>query len=160
MSDISLLERAPQPTAVVRATIPVSEIPKFLGHAYAAVMQVLASQHIAPTGAPFACYLGAPTATVEMEAGFPIAAECAPEGEVTPGQLPGGSIATITHVGPYDTLVNTYNLLMAWISEQGLVRGEVMWEIYLSDPQQEPDPSTWRTQIFWPVSPAPVAAAL
>ena len=160
MSDISLLERAPQPTAVVRATIPVSEIPAFLGHAYAAVMQVLASQHIAPKDAPFAYYLKAPTATVELEAGFPIAAQCAPAGEVLPGELPGGTIATTTHVGSYETLVDTYNVLMAWISKQGLVRGEAMWEIYLTDPQQEPDPANWRTQIFWPVSRAPVAASV
>jgi len=159
MSEFSLLERAPQPTAVVRSTIAVSEIPKFLGHAYEAVMRVLAMQGITPVGEPFAYYLGAPTTTVELEAGFPVAVPCAQSGEVIPGQLPGGTVATATHVGPYETMVHTYEHLTNWINDQGLIPGEGMWEIYLTDPQKEPDPTMWRTQIFWPVSAAPVAAS-
>jgi effector-binding domain-containing protein len=159
MSEFSLLERIPQPTAVVRSTIAVSEIPNFLGHAYEAVMRVLAMQGITPAGEPFAYYLGAPTTTVDLEAGFPVAAPCARSGEVIPGQLPGGTVATATHVGPYETMVDTYQHLTSWITAQGLVPREGMWEIYLTDPQEEPDPTKWRTQIFWPVSTAPVAAS-
>lgn len=159
MSDFSLVERAPQPTAVVRATIPVSEIPSFLGHAYETVLRVLASQGIAPSGEPFTYYPAAPTATVELEAGFPVAAAPHPEGEVVTGELPGGMVATGTHVGPYDKMADTYNLLMAWIAEQGFAPAEGMWEIYQTDPQREPDPTKWRTQIFWPVTAAPVGAA-
>lgn len=159
MSEFSLLERAPQPTAVLRSTIAVSDIPKFLGRAYEAVMRELAMQGITPTGEPFAYYRGAPTATVDIEAGFPVPVPCAPGGDVLAGELPGGTIATATHVGPYETMIDTYERLTNWISAQGLVPGEVMWETYLTDPQQEPDPTMWRTQIFWPVSPAPVAAS-
>ena len=158
MSEFSRIERAPQPTAVVRSTIPVTEIPKFLGHAYAAVMQAINAQGITPVGEPFACYPGAPTTTIELEAGFPIAAPCASLGEVVPSQLPGGSVATGVHVGPYETMVETYNQLMSWMTTHRLVPGEGMWEIYLSDPSQEPDASKWRTHIFWPVSRAPIAA--
>jgi effector-binding domain-containing protein len=158
MSEFSVVERAPQPTAVVRATIAMADIPKFLGHAYEAVMQVLGSQGIAPVGEPFAYYLGKPTTTIELEAGFPIAVPCVAAGEVMPGELPGGSIATGTHVGPYEKMVETYNELMAWLAHENLVPGEQMWEIYLSDPAQEPDPTKWRTQIFWPVSAAAVTA--
>ncbi len=159
MSEFSLLERAPQPTAVVRATIPVSDIPAFLGRAYQSVVQVLEAQGIAPVGEPFAYYLGAPTTTVEMEAGFPVAAACEPSGDVVPGVLPGGTVATGVHVGPYDTMVDTYNRLMAWVADQGLVPQKGMWEVYLTDPQKQPDPSTWRTEIFWPVTAAPVLAS-
>ncbi len=159
MSEFSLLERPAQPTAVVRGTVPVSEIPNFLGQAYGAVMEALSSQGVTPVGEPFAYYLGVPTTTVELEAGFPIAAPCAPSGEVTPSELPGGTLAATVHVGPYDTMMETYNRLMKWIAEQGLVAGEGMWEIYLSDPAQEPDSSRWRTQIFWPVTHAPVTAS-
>ena len=158
MSDFSLVERAPQPTAVVRATIPVAEIPTFLGHAYAAVIQALNSQGMTPVGEPFAYYRGAPTTTVDLEAGFPIAMPCAPLGEVTVSELPGGTVAVGVHVGPYESLVETYNLLMSWMTTQGVLPGEGMWEIYLSDPSQEPDASKWRTEIFWPVSRIPARA--
>ena len=55
-------------------------------------------------------------------------------------------------VGPYDTTDKTYHVMVAWIGEQGLTPSDVRWETYLSDPQAEPDPATWRTQIFWPVA--------
>jgi len=65
--------------------------------------------------------------------------------------LPGGRAVSAIHVGPFDTLEQTYTELMAWMAEQRLQPAEHMWEIYLSDPATEPDPSTWRTQIVWPV---------
>ena len=122
-------------------------------------MRVLVAQGISPVGEPFAYYVSAPTTTVQLEAGFPTAAPCAPKGEVVPSELPGGSIATGTHIGPYETMVDTYQQLTTWISAEGLVPEGSMWEIYLSDPQQEPDPTKWRTQVFWPVTPAPVTAS-
>jgi effector-binding domain-containing protein len=157
MNDFSLIEQRPQPTAVVRTIIPVAEIPRFLGHAYEAIMRALAEEGIEPAGPPFAYYLGVPTDTVELEAGFPVAAPCTPYGEVIAGELPGGTIAMGMHVGPYETMVQTYDEMGKWIADKGLVPQNGMWEIYLTDPQQEPDASKWQTQIFWPVAAASIA---
>jgi len=55
------------------------------------------------------------------------------------------------HVGPYDTLSSTYEALQAWIETQGRTPATAMWEVYLTDPDQEPDPSKWRTEVYWPV---------
>jgi effector-binding domain-containing protein len=107
MSEFSLVERAPQPTAVIRASLLVSDIPAFLGRAYRTVMQVLASQGMTPVGEPFAYYLVAPTTTVQLEAGFPVAGSFPMKGDVVPGELPGGTVATGTHVGPYEKMVDT-----------------------------------------------------
>ena len=79
--------------------------------------------------------MGAPTVTVELVAGFPIASPCAPGGEVVPGELPGGTVATGVHVGPYDTMVETYNELGQWIAGVGVVPQPGMWEVYFTDPQ-------------------------
>jgi effector-binding domain-containing protein len=46
----------------------------------------------------------------------------------------------------------TYAEMHSWMARQGLTPAGHMWEVYLSDPSTEPDPSTWRTQIFWPVN--------
>ena len=75
---------------------------------------------------------------------------CVAAGEVIPVDPPGGTIATGTHVGPCEKLVDTYNELMAWLAQEKLVP---------SDPVLEPDASKWRTQIFWPVSAAGVTVS-
>ena len=53
---------------------------------------------------------------------------------------------------PYDRMHKTYAEMQVWMAKQGLSPADHMWEVYLSDPSTEPDPSTWRTQIFWPVN--------
>ena len=69
-----------------------------------------------------------------------------------PGTLPGGRVAEATHVGPYDTIQQTYAELGRYVADAGLTPGDVMWEFYLSDPQSQPDPATRKTRICWPVS--------
>jgi effector-binding domain-containing protein len=56
------------------------------------------------------------------------------------------------HAGPDETLGESYGQLMAWTRAERLTLAEGMWESYLSDPGAEPDPSTWRTLITWPLA--------
>lgn len=57
-----------------------------------------------------------------------------------------------TYVGPYDTMDSAYSALERYFAENGLVQGDVMWESYLTDPEEEPDPAKWETRISWPVA--------
>jgi effector-binding domain-containing protein len=34
---------------------------------------------------------------------------------------------------------------------QGRRPASTMWEVYLTDPEEEPDPARWRTEVYWPV---------
>jgi effector-binding domain-containing protein len=158
MPSFSLTDLPPQHTAVVRGTVPLAALPAFLQHAFGAVMQALASHHLAPAGEPFAYYHGAPTTTVDVEAGCPVAQPWTASGDVTPSQLPGGRVAMALHIGPYETMVETYHQLTDWMASQHLAPAESMWEVYLSDPRAEPDPATWQTRIYWPVQPLPSPA--
>jgi effector-binding domain-containing protein len=115
-------------------------------------MHAVATQGVAITGPPFGFYPRMPSDTVEVVVGFPVAAPIAADGEVEPFTLPGGRAVTATHVGPYEELENTYAELLAWTTAEGLTLAEGMWESYLSDPSAEPDPSTWRTLIVWPLA--------
>jgi effector-binding domain-containing protein len=152
MTEIKIIEREEQPTAAVRERVPISELPQFFQRSYHATMAALQAQGLHPTGPPFAKYYGMPTDTADVEAGFPASGPVTAADGVIAGTLPGGKVVEAMHVGPYDTMEKTYHEMVAWIGEQGLTPSDVMWETYLSDPQTEPDPATWRTQIFWPVA--------
>ena len=58
---------------------------------------------------------------------------------------------TVTHLGPYDGLPQTWMALTAWMESQGLEAADSPWEVYVNDPAVEPDQSRWRTDIFFPV---------
>ena len=150
--DIELIDLADQATAVVRAEVPIADIPALMDRGLHAVMAAVAASGVAVTGPPFARYLRMPTDTVDVEVGFPGSAPVTDAGEVRAGVLPAGRAVRTVHVGPYDALPQTYAAVLSWMAERGLTPAEAMWETYLSDPSAEPDPATWRTEITWPVA--------
>lgn len=155
MTAFEIVELGPQHAAVVRGSVPVQELPEFFGRAFTAVMAALEAQGVAPVGPPIGYYPGMPGETVDVEAGYPTARPVEADGEVVPLVLPVGRAAHTVHVGSYDGLAATYEALLAWLAETGESPMEQMWESYLSDPEVEPDPSTWRTEIYWPLHPRP-----
>lgn len=152
MSDITITEHGEQPTAGIREKVLMTELTEFFGRAFQETMAALAAQGVQPAGPPFGKYYGTPSDVVDVEAGFPVSAAITPAGDVVPGSLPAGKVVETVHVGPYDTMDTSYAAVQRFMAEKGLTPGRVMWESYLSDPEAEPDPATWRTQICWPVA--------
>jgi effector-binding domain-containing protein len=146
-----LIELDPSPAAVVRETVPVSDLSDFFGRALGAVAATVAGQGVELVGEPFAFYAGAPTDVVEVAAGFRVSAAFEPAGDVVPMELPGGPAVTMVYVGPYDSMDEAYHEMHRWMAAKGLTPAGHMWESYLTDPGEEPDPSAWRTKIVWPV---------
>ncbi|OWY63184.1 hypothetical protein B7486_54480 [cyanobacterium TDX16] len=58
------------------------------------------------------------------------------------------------HVGPYDQVEPAYRAAAEWVTEHGGTLDGDAWEVYLSDPDVEPDPATWRTEVVQPYRPA------
>ncbi len=152
MSEFEVVTVEPQPAAVVRAEVPMEEISAVFDRAFSEVVRIVEAQGLSITGSPFGYYPRMPGATVEVAAGFPTSGAVAPDGDVTPIELPGGQAVRGVHVGPFDSLEQTYGELVEWARGQGLQLGVGMWESYLTDPDQEPDASKWRTELTWPLA--------
>lgn len=150
--DVEIVDREPQHAAAVRGELPVEELPSFFGDAFTKVMTAVAAAGGQIVGPPFGYYPAMPGAVVVVEAGFPTSAPVEASGDVHGLVLPGGPAAVVVHVGPFDALEQTYAELMAWMADRGHRPAVGMWESYLSDPEAEPDPSTWRTEIVWPLA--------
>jgi effector-binding domain-containing protein len=151
-ADFEIRELAAQATAVVTGHVPPAELPSFFEHAFHDVADALRGQGVAIAGPPFGFYPSMPAETIEVEAGFPVARAIEPAGRVVSGALPGGRVVRALHVGPFEGLSTTYAAVRDWIVAQGLETRAGVWECYLSDPAREPDPATWRTEIFWPIA--------
>jgi AraC family transcriptional regulator len=65
-------------------------------------------------------------------------------------ELPGGSVVSLLHVGPYDTLGESYGQIAAYIGEHGLQQAGPPREFYYSEP--DVPPAETRTLIEWPVN--------
>jgi effector-binding domain-containing protein len=152
MAEVAVHELQEQRAAVVREVVPLDAMPDFFGRSYHAIAAAVADQGLQVVGPPFAKYYGMPTDRVDVEAGFPVASSVAPVGSVQEGSLPAGRCYEAVHTGPYDTLEQTYNVVLARMAADGVQPSAVMWEYYLTDPGEEPDPAKWQTRVCWPVA--------
>ena len=140
-----------QPIVGIRATVAMKEIGNAMGPLFGEVHGHIQRSGGQPAGMPLALYHSIPGETVDLECAIPVASPLEGAGRVQAGELPAGTAATVTHVGPYDNLPQTWAALTAWMQSQGLEAAGSPWEVYVTDPGAEPDQSKWRTDIFFPV---------
>lgn len=137
-------------TASMRETVGRDDIPAAIGRIFRTVNQAVARQRVDRNGSPFARYHSFGD-VVDLEAGVPVSSPIQPDGEVKPSQLPAGPAAIAVHAGPYEGLSATYAAIDAWLASTGHTASGGPWEIYLTDPSEEPDPTKWLTEIIYPL---------
>ncbi|GER23781.1 transcriptional regulator [Zafaria cholistanensis] len=160
----AVLEVEWTPTAVVKATgAALDALPGLFGRGYQAVSAALQDEGRPPVGPAFALYRHPPGATVDVELGFPLIRPLQgglpameqdnprTDLDVVPSELPGGRVAVLSHLGPYDALADAWRRLTAWVEEQGRAPRLPFWEVYVTEPAPETDPATLRTDLYLPL---------
>lgn len=139
---------ADQPVLCVRST--QADEPA-AGEAIAEAWQAREHQGLESAGPP---YLTSAEAG-GWEAGVPVATAGVAEGRVVPGVLAGGEVVSAYYAGDIydgDKVEAVIADLRMQIEAAGLVpAGPLRW-IYLTAPEQTPDPDNHYTELHWPVS--------
>jgi effector-binding domain-containing protein len=85
--------------------------------------------------------------TPHVEVGVEVGGPFVPAGDVKPSQLPGGVVASSTHVGPISRIGETHDAVVAWCVANGHRLSRVRWEVY-----GDPDPSgQFPVDVCWSV---------
>jgi effector-binding domain-containing protein len=153
----NLEDRPEQPYAAIRTQATMQELPTVIPQLLGEVFAWLGRQGVAPAGAPFIRYLVIDMAAkLDIELGVPVATAVSGDGRVAAGVLPAGRYATLVYTGLQDDIAANAALLN-WGAEQGLVwdkwvaeNGDgfgARLESYLTDPDDEPDPEKWETEV-------------
>ncbi len=153
-----LEKREERPYVSIRAQVTLKEWSK----ANALVSELFAwleKKKIAPAGAPFFRYwiLGDEDQRFHLEVGLPLERMHRGDRRVQAGTMPSGTYATVIHHGHPDRLDETYAALDQWGSEQGIrwsqdqANRTVVWngrfESFLTNPDEQPDPNQWTTEV-------------
>jgi effector-binding domain-containing protein len=141
----------PQAAMSIRVITTPAEIGQTLGQILGEVWTHLQGQGVQPAGPPFARYYAYRAGHVDMDAGLPVSSPVAGAGRISASELPGGKVAVAWHIGPYETLRETYAALESWVQEQKQEAAGAPWEVYWTDPGEEPDSSKWRTEVICPL---------
>jgi effector-binding domain-containing protein len=138
--------------AVIRLTIPRSEMMKVFGPAVRELMAALAAQGIKPAGGVFAHHLQMSLDTFDFELGVRVSGPVKAAGRVRPGQLPAGKVARTVYSGPYEGLPAAWGEFDKWMKANGHQQAENLWEVYSIGPESSPDPANWRTELNRPLA--------
>jgi effector-binding domain-containing protein len=135
-------------TLVKRAHLDSGGFGGWLHEAYGELFSYIAMRKVPVTGPPFGRY--AFNGGIGVEAGVPIAARVPACGDLVTSALPSTRAATTCHMGSYDKLRDAYDALEKWVHDHGFERNGLHWEVYLTDPQAQPDPRLRQTIVIMP----------
>lgn len=138
--------------AAIRLSSSRDEIGEAMGQAFPRIFHAITQAGVAPAGPPLARYFSFGGPTIDFECGIPVATPFVAGDGIEPGQIGGGKAVVTTHVGPYDTIGQTWGAMMEWVEAQGRKPAGPGWESYLTDPSEEPDPAKWVTELYQPVA--------
>ncbi len=154
----SINPRPIQPYAAMAMQGTMEAVVDALPRLWPAVFAWLAERGITPTGAPFILYRGIfMPDRMSVEVGIPTASVGESDTQVICGELPAGDYVEALYIGHYDGLMQATADLLQWGDEQNLswdaelLEDKQHWvcrfESYLTDPESEPDPDKWQTQL-------------
>lgn len=127
-----------------RDRLPVSEFGGFIGDVMGGVMM----NGFVPTAPPLSIYHDPEFDPEAVDITFMVPTLGEPRGTTPAGrdlvgiEVPAGEMAVVVHVGPYDTIHESYQALGAWFSSEGRQGSGPAYEIYLTAPDDPGDPVT------------------
>ncbi len=146
-----IAQTAEQLTAMIHLTVPRSEIRNVMGPGLQEVMDAVAAQGIAATGPWFTHHLKMDPKVFDFEICLPVKTKVSAAGRVKPGRLPASKVARAVYRGDYEGLGAAWGELQEWIKGKGLTPAADIWECYVTGPESNRDPSTWRTELNQPL---------
>jgi effector-binding domain-containing protein len=144
--EISVNTVEPTPTAVVAAEVTWAEFPVLWRPMLDQVWSFLRG------GAPERLYRDGHNVMLykddvpNVEVGVQVTGSFDSVGRVAASSLPGGLVATATHIGPVSALGGTHQAVREWSDANGYRAAGPRWEIY-----GDPDPATgdFLVEVFW-----------
>lgn len=154
--DVTYLPTQQIPTVVRLAEeVAPDEMSAIFDGTFSALVPALAEHDVEIAGPAFALHHRMPGATMTFEVGFPVATPIDGEleaGGITfyPSSMPATQVATVSHLGGYDGLGRAWSDLMQRVAADGRQPALPFWEVYVSEPGPDVDPSTLRTDLVLP----------
>ena len=141
-------------------TVHMHDIPDVLPPLIPEVKEWMQKRNMEATGPDFFLYKSMnDKGELDCEAGFPVVKLVEGDGRVIAGSFPAGLYASIIYTGHFKNMMQAHIALEKWIKEEGLTEkatsenGRTQWggrtEFYLVDPDFEPNPDKWQTEIVF-----------
>lgn len=148
--EVKIVQLNSQAALSITDTCAFDELGAKFGEIYSEIGAYIKSNSIKAAGYPFGIYHSFSPEKIELEAGIPVEAGAAGEGRIKTMQTYSGKAAHTTFMGHYDKLSEAWKLFAKLVDEKYELNGPC-FEVYVTDPEEEPDSSKWITELYTPV---------
>jgi effector-binding domain-containing protein len=154
---IAISEEEVQPMSYVGLSHTMSsqnprDISEQMGKMYSELMKVLQKANIPLKGHPFCIYPSYNEESIEMICALPVDQNVKLPAAYKIQRLDKVKAVKGIHVGNYSSLETSHNQLMKYLEFKNRDLIGAPWEVYITDPSAEPDPSKWITEIYYPIN--------
>ena len=148
---VELVELPTRYVAALREQVATPELSDAFARLFPAAFGQAAQEGAPDIGHVVALYHAMDDAQTDVSAGVEVGAGYAPSAPLTLIELPAGEALQVDFYGPYTEIGAAHQAALAWCAEQGREPGGAHQERYITDPEAEPDPSKWLTQVIVPL---------
>jgi effector-binding domain-containing protein len=150
--DVTTREAPAQQVAAVRRHTSMSSIGEDIALGFNQVDAAMETVGIRQYGRPFIVFHGRIDDATggDIEICSPVATPFHGLEDVYGTEIPGGTIASTIHRGPYDDMAPAYAAILTWMDEHGLEPSGSPREYYLND-LQSTKPDDLLTEIAFPI---------
>jgi effector-binding domain-containing protein len=149
--EVAEKDLAPQLALTRRTHVTMPTIAEGIGAGFGVLMEHAGKTGAQWAGPPFVLYPEDCGDEFEMVICMPVVPGAAGGEGVELEEIPGGLVATTTHVGPYREVGKAYTAMQKWMTDNGRRPAGMVREVYLNDPGDVPE-SDLLTEIDWPVA--------
>ena len=135
----------------IRINCTMGEIEEAMSESINQLMTEIGRAGQIMTGPPFAIWYKWEVEEFEFDNCIPVSKLINPSEGIRAIQTYSGKVASVLHTGHYNTSGNSWMVLESWVKENNLESNGDPWEVYLTNPQDEPDATKWVTELVWPV---------
>lgn len=135
----------------IRDTCTFADLPAKFGEIYGEIANYAKDNSVEFAGVYYGVYHSVSPEKIDLEAGFPVAGEPAGAGRIKSTKTYSGKAAKAVHTGPYENLKAAWGEFAKAVDSKDYKLAGPCFEVYLTDPQEEPDSSKWITELYTPV---------
>jgi len=119
---------------------------------YSSISAYMQKMKTDASGSPFCVYYNwNPNGIINFEAGIPVSNSISGKGRIVLSELSGGNTVMVSYFGAYENSGMAHDAIDRYLKEKNKKCVGAPWEIYVTDPENEPDTAKWETQIYYPV---------
>lgn len=145
MADCKIIMAKPQPTAVIRVTAALSDVPQLQKSAREKIAEAMPTLNAGTEGYGFTLWRPPVGGRISMEPGVIVTQSFKDKGEIVSSELPGGRVGHFVMFGPHAGLPDAWKMLLGWIEQRNMRAAGTNWEIYGDD---HPEPAKLKTSLY------------